>query len=78
MLTSAILQQKPAVNGQVVTPMNRIQASGAATGATVSQGFQVIVPSNAKTLYPMSVRPSGIVQRVADASSTTGNIDVEG
>jgi len=77
-LTSTLLQQKPALNGQVVTQMSRIQTSGMPAGVPHSQGFQVLVPSNAKTLYPMSIRPSGIVQRVADASSTTGNIDVEG
>lgn len=67
-LTSTLLSQKP---------MLRAQSPGI-PGVVSSQGFQVIMPSStSKTLYPVSVRPTGIVQRVADANTTTGNVDVE-
>jgi len=49
-------------------PMVRSQTPGI-PGIVSSQGFQVLMPS--------SVRPTGIVQRVADVNTTTGNVDVE-
>lgn len=68
-LTSALFSQK----GQTI--LNQASVS---PGNATSQGFQVIMPSSTKNMYPICVRPTGIVQRVADANSTTGNIDVEG
>ena len=66
-LTSTLLSQKPMIRSQ--TP--------GIPGVVSSQGFQVLMPSSSKNMYPISVRPSGIVQRVADANTTTGNVDVE-
>jgi len=67
-LTSTLLSQKPLIRSQ--TP--------GIPGVVSSQGFQVLMPSSSKNIYPISVRPtSGVVQRVADANPVTGNIDVE-